>query len=51
MGELCFMHISYEKGIQKNLRRDHLEEPGVDGKTVLIWILKKIPLENVDWIH
>jgi hypothetical protein len=30
--------------------RDHLEEPGVDGKIILRWIFRKWS-ESMDWIH
>jgi hypothetical protein len=35
-----------------NLRkRDHLEDPGVDGRIILRWIFRKWDVEGVDWIE
>jgi hypothetical protein len=31
--------------------RDHLENPGVDGKIILEWILREIGWEGSDWMH
>jgi len=33
-----------------NLReRDHLEDPGVDGRVILRWILMKWDVRGMDW--
>ena len=35
----------------RNLReRDHLEDPGVDGRIILRWILRKWDVGGLDWI-
>jgi hypothetical protein len=31
--------------------RDHSEDPGVDGKMILEWILREMGWEGVEWIH
>ena len=30
--------------------RDHLEEPGVDGRIILKWIFRKWDVGGMDWI-
>jgi hypothetical protein len=41
--------INYTKFLSENLKgRNHLEDVGVTGKTILKWILKKY---GVEWIH
>jgi len=35
-----------------NLReRDHLGDPGVDGRIILIWIFRKSNVRVMDWIE
>jgi len=35
-----------------NLReRDHLGDPGVDGRIILRWIFRKWAVEGMDWIE
>ena len=31
--------------------RDHLGEPGVDGRIILRWIFRKLGCEGMDWIE
>ena len=31
--------------------RDHLGDPGVDGRIILRWILRKWDLGGMDWIN
>ena len=34
-----------------NLReRDHLGDPGVDGRIILRWIFQEVECEDMDWI-
>jgi len=36
----------------RNLReRDHLEDPGVDGRIILRWIFRKWDVRGMDWIE
>jgi len=30
--------------------RDHLGDPGVDGRIILSWILKEVGFGGMDWI-
>ena len=32
-------------------RRDHLGDPGVDGRIILRWILRKWDVRGMDWIE
>ena len=32
------------------MERDHLENPGVDGRIILSWIFKNRDKEGMDWI-
>ena len=46
MGGACSVFVGEERPIQSfgggDLReRDHLEDPGVDGRTILRWIFRK----------
>jgi len=50
MGGACSLYRGEERRIQGfglgNLReRDHLEDPGVDGRIILRWILRKWDVE------
>ena len=54
MGGACSRYGGEERFIQgfggKNLReRDHLEDPGVDGRIILTWIFRKWE-GGMDWI-
>jgi hypothetical protein len=41
------MHTGFWWG---NLReRDHLEDPGIDGRIILRWIFRKWDGEGMDW--
>jgi len=31
--------------------RDHSEDPGVHRKTTIEWILEKLGVEGIDWLH
>ena len=52
MGGACSIYGGKERCIQDlgggNLRgRDHLEDPGLDGRTILLWIFRKS--EGGEW--
>jgi hypothetical protein len=35
-----------------NLReRDHWKDPGIDGRIIVIWILRKWDVGDIDWIE
>jgi len=35
----------------RNLReRDHLEDPGIDGRIILRWIIRKSDVGGLDWV-
>ena len=43
------MHTGFWRG---NLReRERLEDPGVDGRIILIWIFRKWDVGGVNWIE
>jgi hypothetical protein len=31
--------------------RDHLEEPGIDGRIILRWIFRNLDVGDMDWIE
>jgi hypothetical protein len=42
MGGACSAYRGEERRIQGNLReRDHLGDPGIDGKLIIKWIFRK----------
>jgi hypothetical protein len=42
---------TYRFGWRNLKERDCFEDVGVDGRTILKWILKKIRRDGVAWIH
>ena len=37
--------------VGKPERRDHLEDPGIDGRIILRWIFRKLDVGILDWIE
>ena len=54
MGRACSTYRGevYTGFLWGNLRkRDHLEDPGVDGRITLRWIFKKLVVRCMDWVE
>jgi hypothetical protein len=55
MGVACSTYwgraaVYTRKRKKKLMERNHLEDPGVDGRIILRWIFRKW-LRGMDWIH
>ena len=50
MWRVCVRGEAYSGFCWGNLReRDHLEDPGVDGRIIICWIFRKWDVGGMDW--